>query len=68
MEAKDPASGSSYYYNESTGKSQWKRPVETSFATQPSKHLPLPEDWVDALDETTGPWYVWCGYFVILVS
>ncbi|KAF3442194.1 hypothetical protein FNV43_RR16110 [Rhamnella rubrinervis] len=57
VEVKDPASGSSYYCNESTGKSQWKRPVETSFTAQPSTHLPLPEVWVEALDETTGHKY-----------
>lgn len=53
MEAKDPASGVSYYYNETTGNSQWKRPVETSSIVQPPIQ-PLPEDWIMALDETTG--------------
>ncbi|KAL5546829.1 hypothetical protein UlMin_006516 [Ulmus minor] len=36
VEAKDPASGAFYYYNESTGKSQWERPVETSTTVQTS--------------------------------
>lgn len=67
MEAKDPASGASYYYNESTGKSQWERPVETSSATgkrqlerpaETSSSVPTPpslsEDWIEAVDETSG--------------
>lgn len=62
MEAKDPASGSLYYYNESTGKSQWERPAGISFTAQPSMCSTLPEDWVEASDETTGPLYVWCAY------
>lgn len=53
VEAKDPASGASYYYNETSGKSQWERPVETSPTIQPPMP-PLPEDWIEALDETTG--------------
>ncbi|XP_015897989.3 uncharacterized protein LOC107431553 isoform X2 [Ziziphus jujuba] len=57
VEAKDCASGASYYYNESSGKSQWQRPADTSFITKPSTHLPLPEDWMEALDETTGHKY-----------
>ncbi|XP_024031122.1 uncharacterized protein LOC21410519 isoform X1 [Morus notabilis] len=56
VEAKDPASGVSYYYNETTGNSQWKRPVETSSIVQPPIQ-PLPEDWIMALDETTGHKY-----------
>lgn len=54
-----------FYHHASSGKSQWEKPIEvaptpvfekpievaptTAFAT-PS----LPEDWVEALDETTG--------------
>ncbi|KAJ7976527.1 Polyglutamine-binding protein 1 [Quillaja saponaria] len=57
VEAKDPASGASYYYNESTGKSQWDRPREASSNTQTPALLPLSEDWVEALDETTGHKY-----------
>ncbi|RVX04872.1 hypothetical protein CK203_019261 [Vitis vinifera] len=53
VEAKDPASGASYYYNENTGMSQWERPVETSFSSQPPSPLSLPEDWEEALDVTT---------------
>ncbi|XVF07061.1 hypothetical protein REPUB_Repub06bG0104700 [Reevesia pubescens] len=55
VEAKDPSTGASYYCNESIGKSQWERPVETSahvpFATR------LGGDWVEAVDETTGQKY-----------
>lgn len=57
VEAKDPASGASYYYNENTGMSQWERPVETSFSSQPPSPLSLPEDWEEALDVTTGQKY-----------
>nr|KJB46179.1 hypothetical protein B456_007G351400 [Gossypium raimondii] len=57
VEAKDPSTGVSYYYNESKGKSQWERPVETSSST----HFPFAtrhvEDWVEAVDETTGRKY-----------
>ena len=54
MEAKDPASGVLYYYNENTGMSQWERPIETSFRSQPPAPSSLPEDWEESLDATTG--------------
>lgn len=54
MEAKDPSSGSLYYYNEHTGTSQWEKPSGHSFDAQPPLPLPLPEDWDSAVDETTG--------------
>lgn len=54
MEAKDDTTGVFYYYNETTGKSQWERPAEASSIPQSPTPLPLPEDWVEALDETTG--------------
>ncbi|XP_012088592.1 uncharacterized protein LOC105647198 isoform X2 [Jatropha curcas] len=57
VEAKDPDSGALYYYNQSTGKSQWEMPVETSLIPQVPSPLPLLEDWVEALDETTGHKY-----------
>lgn len=60
MEAKDPASGASYYYNKSTGKSQWEKPVETLPIRQHFSPLSIPEDWVEALDETTGIKYFMC--------
>lgn len=54
VEAKDPGSGVSYYYNESSGKSQWERPSESSSDTQLPSAASLPEDWMEALDQTTG--------------
>lgn len=60
MEAKDPASGASYYYNKSTGKSQWEKPVETPPIRQHPSPLSIPEGWVEAFDETTGIKYFIC--------
>ncbi|KAI4300939.1 hypothetical protein L6164_034265 [Bauhinia variegata] len=57
VEARDPATGSSYYYNESTGKSQWQRPQDASLTMQSTPSLPLPENWMETLDETTGQRY-----------
>ncbi|KAJ1384701.1 WW domain [Sesbania bispinosa] len=57
VEAKDPGSGTCYYYNESTGKSQWEKPHEASATEQSPSSLRLPENWVEALDETTGHKY-----------
>ncbi|EEF37835.1 polyglutamine binding protein, putative, partial [Ricinus communis] len=54
VEAKDPATGVSYYYNESIGKSQWERPIESSLITHIPSLLPLLGDWVESVDETTG--------------
>lgn len=54
MEAKDTGSGVFYYYDESTGKSQWEKPCEASLTEQSTPCLGLPESWVEALDETTG--------------
>ncbi|KAL0555047.1 hypothetical protein IC582_008979 [Cucumis melo] len=54
VEAKDPHSGVSYYYNESSGKSQWERPSELSSDTQLSSAVSLPEDWMEAIDQTSG--------------
>ncbi|XP_050885627.1 uncharacterized protein LOC127091118 isoform X1 [Lathyrus oleraceus] len=57
VEAKDPGSGAFYYYNESTGKSQWAKPCEASLTEQSTPSLNLPENWVEALDETSGHKY-----------
>lgn len=54
MEAKDPNSGASYYYNESTGKSQWERPGETVSVSQSQSVVRLLGDWLEAVDETSG--------------
>ncbi|KAK9106172.1 hypothetical protein Scep_023016 [Stephania cephalantha] len=55
VEALDPATGSTYYYNQSTGKSQWERPIESSSIAKPSSS-PSP-DWNEAIDQTTGQKY-----------
>ncbi|XP_074306812.1 uncharacterized protein LOC141642047 [Silene latifolia] len=57
VEAKDPESGVSYYYNETSGKTQWERPVETNASSQSQSSLTMPEDWVETLDETSGQKY-----------
>lgn len=54
MEARDPATGSAYYYNESMGTSQWERPQAKAPDNQPPPSSPLPENWIEAVDETTG--------------
>ncbi|XP_031491100.1 uncharacterized protein LOC116258113 isoform X2 [Nymphaea colorata] len=54
VEATDP-SGSIYYYNEHTGKSQWERPVKTE--ASPPAAPSLPPDWEEALDSSTGQKY-----------
>lgn len=56
IESRDPASGVLYYYNEKSGKSQWERPIEVAVNTElpSSSPSPLPEDWQEVLDETTG--------------
>ncbi|XP_052731292.1 uncharacterized protein LOC108326172 isoform X2 [Vigna angularis] len=57
VEAKDPGSGACYYYNESTGKSQWEKPQESYLTEQSPSSSHLPENWVESLDETTGHKY-----------
>ncbi|XP_010256838.1 PREDICTED: uncharacterized protein LOC104596944 isoform X2 [Nelumbo nucifera] len=57
VEAKDPASGSIYYYNENTGQSQWESPIESANSAQSPSVLPLPPYWQEAIDETTGQKY-----------
>ncbi|XP_074372079.1 uncharacterized protein LOC141712874 isoform X2 [Apium graveolens] len=57
IEACDPASGSLYYYNQKSGKSQWERPVEASLNSEPPSSSPLPTDWQVLFDETTGKNY-----------
>ncbi|KHN13752.1 hypothetical protein glysoja_049486 [Glycine soja] len=57
VEAKDPGSGACYYYNESTGKSQWEKPQESYLTEQSPSSSHLPENWVEAMDETTAYWW-----------
>lgn len=52
--AKDPASGSMYFYNENTGKSQWERPIEYTTCPQSPIISSLPQDWEEAFDDSTG--------------
>lgn len=54
MSAKDPTSGALYYFNETTRRSQWEKPAGTSSNAPLPSPLSLPEDWAEALDETTG--------------
>ncbi|KAF5205882.1 Polyglutamine-binding protein [Thalictrum thalictroides] len=56
-EAKDPSTGSIYYYNENTGKSQWEIPIESPPTPLSAESLPLPLDWQEAVDVTTGHKY-----------
>lgn len=56
IEARDPTSGALYYYNGSSGKSQWERPVEAP-ALVSGVCLGLPEYWQEVLDESTGQKY-----------
>lgn len=54
VEAKDPATGSSYFYNDKTGESQWECPSDSASCATP---LPLLQDWQEALDAATGRVY-----------
>ncbi|CAH8371524.1 unnamed protein product [Eruca vesicaria subsp. sativa] len=58
VDAKDPASGATYYYNQHTGATQWERPLELP-PTVSSAPPPLPpkEEWIETLDETSGHKY-----------
>ncbi|KAL3845497.1 hypothetical protein ACJIZ3_002900 [Penstemon smallii] len=71
IETRDPESGAVFYYNESLGISQWEKPEDAAsrsvLATRPdtssAASIPvlatpsLPEDWIDAFDETSGQKY-----------
>ncbi|WCJ28696.1 WW domain-containing protein [Euphorbia peplus] len=57
VEAKDPATGASYYYNESLGKTQWERPVATSTTGERPSAPPVLSEWVESVDETSGQKY-----------
>lgn len=56
----DPETGSSYFYNQSTGRSQWERPTLKAFVPPPPPPpilVPLPPDWQETTDITTGQRY-----------
>lgn len=62
VEAKDPATGATYYYNQHTGATQWERPLEllpstTSIAPPQPPMMPPKEEWIETLDETSGHKY-----------
>lgn len=58
LEAKDPATGSVYFYNQSTGQSQWERPTsKTTVYTSPPVLSTSTSDWQEAIDSTTGQKY-----------
>ncbi|KAI6696960.1 hypothetical protein NL676_017079 [Syzygium grande] len=57
IEARDPATDAPYYYNQSTGKSQWEIPQQTSSAGHSPSSFSLPENWIEAFDEATGHKY-----------
>lgn len=54
VKTKDPGSGAFYYFNESSGKSQWEKPYEASLTVKSPSSSHLPENWVETLDETSG--------------
>lgn len=54
VDAKDPASGATYYYNQQTGKTQWERPFELTPTALTAPPLAPREEWIETLDETSG--------------
>jgi len=54
VDAKDPASGATYYYNQHTGTCQWERPVELSYATSSAPPVLPKEEWIETFDEASG--------------
>ncbi|KAI5668635.1 hypothetical protein M9H77_18488 [Catharanthus roseus] len=48
VEARDPSTGALYYYDESSGRSQWERPSVAASICPSESPLSLPEDWKEA--------------------
>ncbi|KAF9592349.1 hypothetical protein IFM89_014275 [Coptis chinensis] len=57
IEATDPSTGSVFYYNQNTSKSQWESPLESATGSHSPSTSHLPPHWQEALDETTGQKY-----------
>lgn len=56
VEGKDPKTGATYYYNQSSGESQWEVPDFEALISSPSR-LQLPSDWEEAIDPISGRQY-----------
>jgi polyglutamine-binding protein 1 len=57
VEGKDPESGVTYYYNQTTGTSQWERPASKPLLPPPPPPpslTQLPPDWQEATDSASG--------------
>ncbi|CAA7017977.1 unnamed protein product [Microthlaspi erraticum] len=57
VDARDPSTGATYYYNQQTGKTQWERPLEPTPTASIAPPLAPREEWIETLDETSGHKY-----------